>query len=1242
MNSHLLAEVANQGFWNVGSRMGIVMLDFADKSIAQRIIDSNKKYAPSAHNYTTSVTAPTCTAQGYTTYTCTICGDVTISDYTEMIDHDYSSIVTPPTETEQGYTTYTCNLCGYSYTGDYTEVLVPHTIYFIVPEGVDKIAPMTGTSFTMPSVTGFPVTASDDAVFIGWVPMRYDNSSTAPTTIYYEGKTYYSGNSNVILYPLYLYGVTGITRTFTQFDGTNTLYIGDTILITAADYDYAISTTQDATNRVGVAITKSEDKKTIVITDEAVALFTLGFGVNGDSEPSIISFKDSHGYLYAASSDANSLCSTQTLSADASWTLSRNTSTSAMNFVAQGSNSRKYMRFNSTYNRFACYASAEQADIHMYVQTAASLDNACYTTEFACLHSTTTIIRTEPTCESDGFITDVCDHCGEELSKEILPLIGHSYEPYVTIPTCTSEGCTTYICSNCNHSYIADEISALGHQYEATVTTVTCTQDGYTNYQCTVCGDAYTDDVVSATGHVYVTETIAPTCEEDGYTSHTCSACGDSYADLITEALGHSYQTQVKAPSCTEDGYTLHVCATCDKQYTENEIAAYGHDYTVVETPPTCILSGYTTYTCTNCKTSYRSDETDPLGHSYDEGVVTTEKTCETDGVITYTCQTCSESHTETIPSGHEPVTEQIQEVSCTQDGIVIQRCTVCEKVLSTQTTAAYDHDYVAVITPPNCMEDGYSTFTCLICNDTFITSYTPAYGHDYIAQVIPSTCSEMGYTLYSCLECGNSYQEDYQPVTEHTLKYTDNGEMHKYGCVNCDYYLLEDHKWNDGEIISVGTCTSGTVTSYHCTLCNAEKLETTASGNHAPVHMPRIEPTCTENGSIEHYKCSYCNGLYTDSNCTYVLPEDYVILAATGHSYTYINNDENHTVSCTGCDYVATEEHTYIDHTCICGAVIVVEPTYEPNKNLQFTMSISAGAEMTVTYNIMGAAVNSYKDFYLEVQKEVAGSEPITTIFDVTAMTAKVNPSTGEALMYQVTYRGINAKEMGDNFSTTLYAVGDDGTIYYGSTVVDSIQSFLIGKIDASSSIPELKTMAVDMLKYGAAAQIRLGYDTETLVTADLTEEQLAYATQEIPEAINNAASTGNGASLNTSITVTSRVQLNLSCIHTAATDPDSIKCVITDAEGNLLAELPTTNKNNIMFTAIYENVGAKEMRDVINATFFEGKTVISKTISWSVESYVAQVRAKTNATEDEINMVNAMLTYGDSVAAYMRATAQ
>ncbi len=72
------------------------------------------------HNYNTQTTAPTCTGAGYTTYTCSECGDSYTADEVEALGHSYEETVTPPTATAQGYTTYTCAACGDSYKDNYT------------------------------------------------------------------------------------------------------------------------------------------------------------------------------------------------------------------------------------------------------------------------------------------------------------------------------------------------------------------------------------------------------------------------------------------------------------------------------------------------------------------------------------------------------------------------------------------------------------------------------------------------------------------------------------------------------------------------------------------------------------------------------------------------------------------------------------------------------------------------------------------------------------------------------------------------------------------------------------------------------------------------------------------------------------------------------------------------------------------------------------------------------------------
>ena len=73
------------------------------------------------HDYDEAVTEPTCTAHGYTTFTCD-CGDEYIGEIVEKTDHNYSNVVTAPTCTAMGFTTYTCEDCGDSYVADYVEM----------------------------------------------------------------------------------------------------------------------------------------------------------------------------------------------------------------------------------------------------------------------------------------------------------------------------------------------------------------------------------------------------------------------------------------------------------------------------------------------------------------------------------------------------------------------------------------------------------------------------------------------------------------------------------------------------------------------------------------------------------------------------------------------------------------------------------------------------------------------------------------------------------------------------------------------------------------------------------------------------------------------------------------------------------------------------------------------------------------------------------------------------------------
>lgn len=82
-------------------------------------------YVNAEHTYGEGVTVdPACTEQGYTEYTCTICGHVYRDDYTAATGHSWDDgvVTKAATATTDGIMTYTCTVCGEIY-----EEVIPAT-----------------------------------------------------------------------------------------------------------------------------------------------------------------------------------------------------------------------------------------------------------------------------------------------------------------------------------------------------------------------------------------------------------------------------------------------------------------------------------------------------------------------------------------------------------------------------------------------------------------------------------------------------------------------------------------------------------------------------------------------------------------------------------------------------------------------------------------------------------------------------------------------------------------------------------------------------------------------------------------------------------------------------------------------------------------------------------------------------------------------------------------------------------
>ena len=105
------------------------------------------------HSHVGVVTAPDCENGGYTTYTCSACGDSYVADHTDALGHSHVGVVTAPDCENGGYTTYTCSACGDSYVADHTDALGHSHV------GVETQAPTCGVD----GVTTYTCSACGDS-----------------------------------------------------------------------------------------------------------------------------------------------------------------------------------------------------------------------------------------------------------------------------------------------------------------------------------------------------------------------------------------------------------------------------------------------------------------------------------------------------------------------------------------------------------------------------------------------------------------------------------------------------------------------------------------------------------------------------------------------------------------------------------------------------------------------------------------------------------------------------------------------------------------------------------------------------------------------------------------------------------------------------------------------------------------------------------------------------------------------
>ena len=76
----------------------------------------------------------------------------------------------------------------------------------------------------------------------------------------------------------------------------------------------------------------------------------------------------------------------------------------------------------------------------------------------------------------------------------------------------------------------------------------------------------------------------------------------------------------------------------------------------------------------------------------------------------------------------------------------------------------------------------------------------------------------------------------------------------------------VADHKWRQVRISKAATCAAEGIKDMKCSVCDATTTEPIPKTRHTLNHVDAITPTCTKEGQKQYWKCSVCNGIFSDS----------------------------------------------------------------------------------------------------------------------------------------------------------------------------------------------------------------------------------------------------------------------------------------------------------------------------------------------------------------------------------------
>lgn len=238
------------------------------------------------------------------------------------------------------------------------------------------------------------------------------------------------------------------------------------------------------------------------------------------------------------------------------------------------------------------------------------------------------------------------------------------------------------------------------------------------------------------------------------------------------------------------------------------------------------------------------------------------------------------------------------------------------------------------------------------------------------------------------------------------------------------------------------------------------------------------------------------------------------------------------------------------------------------------------------------------------------------------------VQTTIGSTSYYYLTFSDISAKEMSDNIYVTIY--GSDGKPV-SVEFCESVQSYIercVGNYSEDTTEHQLvRTMLVDMLNYGSAAQAYFDYGTDKLANVNANQD---YATTDL-----TACSDGREAGTNfagSRLELTNSINLQVA-FNGLQSDMYAV-VAFTNHRGKVISTTVSPDSTNSYFSI--DDIVVADGRQPVTVTVYDSNGNVYGTVKDGVASYVARTMEQTG-TSALYDLCEKIMMFSDSAYAYL-----